>query len=551
MGDPGIRHKWYDVARQMKKFAEFIPNIIPFVISVISIVLAILFKPLFVSSHSIVLAYVAVYFFITACAAVVAYQWGGGNELLFKRPSIFRFFRAALFVYAVFLVYRAWIGYRNYLPYIDLAYYESAVYQFSHFQLAKIWDVGSPLWSQHFEPVLFLFVPWYWIGLGGSQLLVIGQALAAVCGAMPLYVIARKRLSGSIALGLAVCLMYLTFGGLQSAYFYGFHPIALFPFFFLMAVMWYERKNYLWYSIFLLMSLFVKEEISFVAVVWGVWMVVGRKDLRRGVGTILAGIVWYFISFQIIAYFRHGGYEYWGQFGGGAQGGVFGIIRYALMHPVAFVGQFFNNDRKLPMLIEVFGSFGFLPFFAPLSLVILVPSLLLKLLSNDIAMMDSFHYSAEITPLLALSMIEGARVLLQKKWVVSYIAPYIFCVAVLSNIYYGFPYFYQVYAARFDAFSASDIFITSHSHDVDSFLSKIPKNAAVSCEYALCPHIERLYGGKWSAPSGPILDYVVFDASLPLTLTDQQTTLKYFNTKVAPYYALIAQNDGLWLFKKK
>lgn len=491
--------------------------------------------------------YVGTYFFIVLAAIIVSYI--GYFIRLPERAtrSVSRIFRYLLIGYGLMLLYRAVILYRNYYPFIDLSYYESAVSQFAKFQFARIWDVGSPLWSQHFDPILFLLVPWYWIGLGGSALLVGVQAIAAIAGALPLYAVALKRLDNHRALGLAIAAVYLTFGGLQSSYFYGFHPITFFPLMFLLAVYWYEQKRFGWYVVFLVLSLCVKEEISFVVMAWGMWLVIGRKDWRWGSGTVACGVLWYFLSFGIISYFHHGGYEYWGQFGGGAGGGVFGILQFALSHPVQFIQQFFDDERKLPTLIELFGSFGFLPLAAPLTLIFLAPSLLLKLLSHDIAMLDSFHYSAEITPLLALATIEGVRRFIRNERLMHMAPIYVACIAVFANVYYGFAFYYQTYAMRFGAISADDFFVSDNSKKLDGVLRSIPKDASVSCQYEICAHIERPFWKKLPAPHGEVLQYVIVDTKLPLVLTDKATLKLYFDTKISPYYSPVTVDDGIYL----
>jgi uncharacterized membrane protein len=499
----------------------------------------------------LMIGYSAVYLLILALSVAIAAIARSTVLSVSARATIRRFIGYSLVLYALVALLRTWISFRNYGQFVDLSYYESAVFQFAHGQLAKIWDIGSPLWSQHFEPILFLFVPLYWIGLGGGGMLAVVQAAAALLGALPLYAIAKLR-TGSRSVALAVSAAYLFFGGLQSAYFYGFHPIVLFPLLFLLSVYWYERKQYGWYSVFLLLSLCVKEQVAFLAVAWGLWLLVGRKDRVWGAVTIAAGLAWYFISFPIIAYYHHGGYEYWGQFGGGASGGIVGIAQFAVTHPLQFVRQLVDDKNKLPMLIELFGSFGFLPLAAPLALIFLIPSLLLKLLSHDIAMLNSFHYSADIAPLLALATVEGARNLTRYRRIASMVAPYIFSVAILANICYGFAFYYGRYAMRFGTVTPEDFYVSAHSQRLDAVLATIPASASVSCEYPICSHIERPFWKKLPAPHGTTLDYVILDRILPLVLTDRDAMDKFVQEKIIPFYTrVIWDNDGIYLLKRK
>ena len=541
MGEKRDTHKWYH-RENMRRILQ------PVFLTGVIIAVAFAAKTsILLFFSSLLWAYVVGFGIVLAGGFCIATVWRGVALTKSEAKRMWQLGMYALIFYGAALCFRAYMLFRNYGQFIDLSYYESAVSQLASLTVPKIWDIGSPLWSQHFEPILFLFVPWYWLRLGGSMLLVWGQAILAVSSAYFLYRIAISRgTKQGIALGITA--LYLTAGGLQSAYLYGFHPIALFPFFFLWAVYCYERKQYGWYAVALLITLFVKEEISFVMVFWGLWLLFGRKDRIRGALAIGLGSLWYFISFGIIAHFHHGGYEYWGQFGGGSGGGVFGIIGYALTHPFTFVGQFFDDPRKLPMVIELFASFGLLPLFAPMSLLMLVPSLLLKLLSHDISMMNSFHYSAAITPLLAVTALEGLLVL-HKRMPGVRLGVFCIAVAILANSYYGFAFYYRTYAFTFGSFGISDFLHTNHSRAVNRLLGKIPESASVSCEYAICSHISRPYGKKLPIPHKTVLDYVILDPTNPSVLVDEATYRAFVEKEILPNYDVVDKQDGAILLK--
>jgi uncharacterized membrane protein len=314
-------------------------------------------------------------------------------------------------------------------------------------------------------------------------------------------------------------------------------------------VMFYENRNTLWFGIFLLLSLMVKEEVIFIMVAWGLWIWLVRRDWRWAWAAISAGILWSVLSFSLIAFFRHGGYEYWNQFGNGSSVGPLGILAFAFVHPLNFIRQLMDNPVKFSTLVELFGSFGFLPLTAPLSLVILGPSLLIKLLSNGLPMFDSFHYSSAITPLLALCTIEGVKNLLNFKTTARYLPPYILSVAILANIYYGFSFSYQVFSLRLGSITPADFQITDHSRLLDQILNRIPATASVFCEYPICSHIYRPLGQKMPFPHSGRLDYVIWDRQLPLVLTDWGATVKQI-TDMNTDYQVVTDTDGIMLVKK-
>ena len=103
----------------------------------------------------------------------------------------------------------------------------------------------------HVEPILLLFVPFYWVGLGGPKLLLVVQAIVVGVGALPLYWLARDVISNqqigkpanqqapssksqvsllptSYSLLLIVFpLAYLLLPALEAAVMYDFHAVTL------------------------------------------------------------------------------------------------------------------------------------------------------------------------------------------------------------------------------------------------------------------------------------------------------------------------------------
>jgi len=67
---------------------------------------------------------------------------------------------------------------------VDQALWNTAQGRFLQFSLMT--PVESRL-ALHVEPVLLLLVPFYWLGLGGPELLLVVQAGVVALGAWPLY----------------------------------------------------------------------------------------------------------------------------------------------------------------------------------------------------------------------------------------------------------------------------------------------------------------------------------------------------------------------------
>ncbi|MDX1521206.1 MAG: DUF2079 domain-containing protein [Anaerolineae bacterium] len=137
---------------------------------------------------------------------------------------------------------------------VDQALWNTAQGQFLQFSLMT--PIENRL-ALHVEPILLLFVPFYWVGLGGPELLLIAQATVVALGAWPVYQLAMVNGQWSTVngqrsivneensitnyqlppsfnpwLALTFPLIYLLLPTLQSAVLFDFHAITLAPTFF-------------------------------------------------------------------------------------------------------------------------------------------------------------------------------------------------------------------------------------------------------------------------------------------------------------------------------
>lgn len=501
------------------------------------------------STDSFLINYLILYIEIIGVSFFLAFLFSRHTFFLRYAVWVERAMVLTLIIYSLCIVIAAVVAYENFSQYVDLSYFDSAVRQLSEFKIPMIWDMKDPVWSQHFSPILFLFVPFYWLG-GGARLLVFFQAAFAVLAVIPLYLFTQK-LSRSRFLGLVLALAYVVSGGMQSSIFYGFHEVTFFAFFFFWALYCWQIQKYRCFVLFAILALFVKEEIAFVFLFFGFYLLV-LKQWKYGLTAIVLGALWYSISFKVIAFYHHGGYEYWGQFGGGTGGGLIGMMGYALGHPVQFISQFFNDWRKPPMFIEVFGSFGFLPFLWPPTLLLILPSLMVKLLSSDIPMMNSFHYSAVISALMPISVVLAISHIVKKESTYRFFAWFVLITAFCASYYYGRGFYYSRYALMsLGNIRYQNVMISPHSGNVNIALSKIPQSASVNCQYQLCAHIRRPYGKKYPAPGDVMLDYVIIDTSLPLVLTTGEAMKTFYEKEVEPFYDLIYLDGKIFIFRKK
>ena len=476
------------------------------------------------------------------------------HSLNARLKALFRtLFASALFLYGAVLVTITYYCYTHYIfESIDLSYYHIAIWQLSQWKLPYIWDMPTtPIWQQHFEPVLFFFVPIYWV-IRDAGFLVIIQAFSVISGAIPLYLTAKLVLRSRF-MALASAYAYLAFGGLQVGYAYGFHPIVLFPSLFLWMYFWYVRKKPFFYILFVLLCLFVKEEVSFIMLFWGLYLIFVKRDVRLGIITSTMGALWYILCFQII--FPHFspkiGFVYWYQYNQTYGKGVTGLFMFALKQPRQFLMSFITPAGKIDMFLCLFGAFAFLPFIYPPSLIIVFPSLMEKLLNSGLAALNGTHYTAAVTGVTVVATVEALRVIRNKPWAsmsrgAIFLGTVIAYVAFFSNILYG--------CLTFAVFPLGNI--VPPPKDSIAFLNQIisliPAGASVGAQYVIAPHIAKPFGKIFPWPNFPIgPDYIIYDTQLAPELTSNEIINDNLHKLSANAdYRLVINHLGIVVFKK-
>ncbi|KKT73420.1 MAG: hypothetical protein UW69_C0065G0006 [Microgenomates group bacterium GW2011_GWA2_44_7] len=466
-------------------------------------------------------------------------------------------FRLIIIFWGVYLLLATVARYNNFISEsVDVAYYHSTVWQLSEFRVPRIWDTPDRfVWGDHFEPILLFFIPFYWI-IKDATILIFLQAFLTISGMIPVFLLVKRKFK-SETLALTVSLAYSVFGGLQMGYAYGFHPIVLFPAIFLWAYYFVETSQNRWYFLFLALSLMVKEEISFVIAAFGIYLLFKRKKLV-GLTTLLAGISWYWFTFNLIfPFFNPGGFGHWGQYGDLASDGLVSLVQNFINNPLLLIQTLVTPAYKVETFFITFGSFAFLPLFYPPTWIMVAPPLFEKLLSSNIAALNGFHYSAVIWVIVTVSSIEALDYWLKKILSLkriksqSMLTIFILSFAILMNVYKGYrPYSLTNLNLNFLARA-------SHVDIVYKIISSLPVNASISASYQIAPHINRPLGLIHPLPNMPDQplensDYVLIDFNLPLVLNTQEQLVTYLRRiEESGQYELITNQEKVVLLGRK
>ncbi|RPJ57737.1 MAG: DUF2079 domain-containing protein, partial [Dehalococcoidia bacterium] len=317
---------------------------------------------------------------------------------------------------------------------VDQALWNTAQGRFLQFTLMT--PVQSRL-ALHVEPILLLFVPLYWLNLGGPETLLIIQAVVVALGAWPLYQLAIFNFQFSIfnyqlpnsnpyfvahptpsllsflpsLLCLVFPLAYLLLPTLQSAVLFDFHAVTLAPTFLLFAFWMLERKKDALFIIFSLLALACKEDMPLVVAMMGLYTGLAHHRWRLAGLTISLSAAWFAIAFMVI------------QPRFAAEGNI-QLDRYAwlghsplemLQTLITQPGLVFNHlwyQADLPgYLFALFFPTAFLSLLNPLTLLPMLPTLAVNLLSDNpfTWRLEDFHYGAPLAPFLIISTIYGIK----------------------------------------------------------------------------------------------------------------------------------------------
>ncbi len=348
----------------------------------------------------------------------------------------------------------------------DLGIYDQIIWLASH---------GLPLfssildyhpWGDHLTPSLLVLVPLYWVW-DGAAILLLFQAFFAAFGALPIFLLARKRLKDNLA-ALVIAFAYLSFFGVQNALSFDFHPIVLATTLLAWLFWFYEEKKWFGFWPVLLLFMGLQENFALTTVALGVYFFLKDKNWKVGLGTSLLGIVWFWIAvWVIIPHFRGEPFLYlpahWEKLG------WLGTLE-SLVYPWT----------KIQVIFFSFLAFGFLPLLAPATWILLFEEFFQRFVgsSSPNRWGLGFQYNIILAPILAMGAISVLERYFQnrKKLAVFLLVAGVFLAQVLTN-----PSLNQLRQREFYDFSGAG--------DIQVVLKMIPSEASVAATNNLVPHL--------------------------------------------------------------
>lgn len=374
-------------------------------------------------------------------------------------------------------------------PGFDMGIFDQGVWLLSRFHAPFVTVMGRNLFGDHTSFVLLLAVPLYWIWPEAQTLLVL-QSLLLALAAVPIYLLARRRL-GSVPLATALAVSYLLNPALQNANLEQFHPEAFLVLFIATAIYaaleW--RRGLLLTSV--IGCLLVKEDTALLVVPLAVW-VAWRRDRKLGLALVGLALAYMLVAYEVVIRLLLGVTSFYANripFGG-----LDGLVAAPVVHPARFWSYVAGGNR--PFYVWQMGaSFGWAFLVAPEIAAIGLLTLAENALSAFPYMQQIlYHYSLALVAVLAMGTVFAVARLASRRLRVAATA-WVTATAVASCALWGLAPFSRHAVYPHSAPDSPAVLAVNRA------LRVVPPDAVVSASYAFVSHLDhRVYCYQWPTP---------------------------------------------------
>jgi uncharacterized membrane protein len=326
----------------------------------------------------------------------------------------------------LFLFFTGWSRHYGFLTSInDLGHYDQAIWGILHkgfFLNTILFNTPFNKLGFHFDPVLYLFSPFYLIRPSVNWL-IFGQAFSLSVSAWPIYRLAGHYTQTKSA-GILWSLAYLINPFLLNAGTWDFHPVTLAVPFVALAALAIEKKRFytLLLACFFIMS--CMEHFGLMVAGFGLLWGIRNRDWPKGLLLVGLGSAHFYLVFHYVmpAFSPTGGHVMMagnqGQLSRYAWLGtsVSDILQTLLHHPLKVLKISLFDMGGLAYLLLLVLPFIGMPVLGFVFLIPAVGDLAANLLSAN-PMPRGFwaYHSATIMPLFCAAAIRGGRTFLQWK----------------------------------------------------------------------------------------------------------------------------------------
>jgi uncharacterized membrane protein len=362
----------------------------------------------------------------------------------------------------------------------DLGHHDQAIWLLSQGK-GFVTVSGMPVMGHHLYLAYYAVVPFYWLGLGGPQLLNFFQTLALASAAVPIYLYARDKLANQWQ-ALAIALAWLLNPSVQWLLWETWHPETMAIPFFLGAYLMASRRKWVPYWILLVAALAWKEDVAIAVAILGIVFAL-RGERRVGVATFLVGLVWFAVAYGLVMPAFNGGTNHAGTFYGDLGESPTQIVTGALTEPDRVVQRLDDNDA-LGYARDLLVPWGLVPLAAPAVLTVALPQFLANILAIPDFFFDiRYHYVAIILAALSLATVEGvAR--FRRPGLRHFAVGLVAACALATTVAWGTSPLSTDYRTGIWPLAGN-----ARQDVLEAAVNLPPDGAAVSASYSLVPHL--------------------------------------------------------------
>lgn len=360
---------------------------------------------------------------------------------------------------------------------LDLGYYVQLVWNLAGGRGPRVSLPEMSAWGDHLSPIMYLFVPAFWIAPGPVVLLV-GQSALLALGAVAVFGLARRRL-GDERPAAAFAVLYLLNPSLHGINVRDFHAAALAIPLLLAAIWAVEVERPLRAAGAAALALLCREDAAVAVVGLGLWTALGRGRWLWGAGlaagaagVLLVEVRWVIPHYRGEAYSHLWRYDHLGR-------SLPDIVATVLLRPLRTAAGLVTADR-LVYVGALLLPLALLPLAAPLEAVGALPGLAQNLLSRDpILFHHRTQYQAFVLPFLVLGAVGGyARLAARRP---GRLPAAVLVVAMLASL--------ALASRTVNSLAVYRFWPRPDQQAAHRVLAKVPGGAAVSAQDPYVPHL--------------------------------------------------------------
>ena len=429
----------------------------------------------------------------------------------------------------------------------DIGLYDQGLWLLSRFDAPFVTIMGRNLMGDHTSFILLFLAPLYWLFPGASTLLVV-QALVMALGAVPVYLLALKRL-GSVFIATLLAGTFLLHPALGLTNLENFHPdcfiVPLAGFAIYYAIEWRPKP----FIVFSLLSLLVKEDVVLLIGPLAIWVAL-RRNPKIGISMLLGSIGYALIATQL-----------WMKNLIGVPtlntwripfGGVRGSIETFIKEP-GTVSEYLIDDNRPWYVWQVLAPTGFVfllqPEIAATGILVLTSNVVSTFVYQHLM---AYHYTMALLPPLSMGTVFAISAMRSKR--VRYAAVTVTCICSLwAAFLWGlFPWSENEYP-HWDP-SLPQV------QEINEIKEQLPDDAVVSAYHSFVPHVahrKRVY--LWPTPFHAVYwetfehegEELPFSDEIEYVFLPQSELSNEDWQRIQSEFELVDENSTAALFKRR